>query len=423
MLVFKFGGASVSNADAVKNLAKILAKYDDNIIVVVSAMGKTTNALEQLTDLYVSRKQDELEKSFENIRAYHYYIMQGLFPDDSHPVYEQVKKIFKNMQERFEGSPTMNYDFDYDQIVSNGEMLSTTIVAAYLNEAGIAAGWKDIRESLISDDTYREGRIDWNLSPVLVKNNFVFNKVKVLVTQGFLAATVNNITTTLGREGSDYTAAILAYLLDIPKVVIWKDVPGVLNADPKWFDNTILLPKLSYFDAIELAYYGASVIHPKTIQPLKKKNISLYVKSFVHPDEPGSVIGNDSYDKLVPSFIFKMNQVLIKIFPRDFSFIAEDNLETIIGIFARTHLKINLMQNSAVSFMVCVNNDRMKIPQVIKALEDHFTTETENGLELVTIRYYDEKTIKRVTVAKEILLEQHNLTTAQMVMRDKPQSS
>ncbi len=419
MLVFKFGGASVGSADAVRNIARILEKYREQIIVVVSAMGKTTNALEKLTEFYVNRQAGELEKNFENLRAYHYYIMQDLFPGTDHPVYTEVKKIFASMQAKFEDPPTMNFDFDYDQVVSNGELLSTVIVAAYLNEAGIRSGWKDIRQSLITDDTYREGRVDWELSSVLVRNNFHFTDEDVLVTQGFLASTVNHITTTLGREGSDYTAAILAYLLDIPEVIIWKDVPGVLNADPKWFDDTVLLPKLSYFDAIELAYYGASVIHPKTIQPLKKKNIRLRVKSFLHPDEPGTLIGSDCNDRLVPSFIFKMDQVLIQIFPKDFSFIAEDNLKTILGIFANYHLRINLMQNSAISFKICVNNDRIRIPKVVRELEDHFAVETENGLELVTIRYFDEETIKRVTVAKQIVLEQHNLNTAQMVMRDK----
>ena len=263
MLVFKFGGASVSNADAVRNLAKILKRFTGEIVVVVSAMGKTTNALEQLTDLYLARNHEELEKSFEKVRAFHYTIISGLFPDDTHPIYGEVKKIFYQMQTRFEESPAMNYDFDYDQIVGYGEILSTLIVSAFLNTEGIKSEWKDIRKSLISDDTYREARINFELSSVLVNKNFRFEDARVLVTQGFLAATVNNITTTLGREGSDYTAAILAYLLDAKEVVIWKDVPGVLNADPKWFDETVLLPRLSYFDAIELAYYGASVIHPK----------------------------------------------------------------------------------------------------------------------------------------------------------------
>ncbi len=418
MLVFKFGGASVSNAGAVKNVAHILGKYESNLIVVVSAMGKTTNALEQLTDLYMNRKKDELAKNFENLRAFHYYIMQGLFPDETHSVYEEIRDIFRLMQAKFDEPPGMNYDYEYDQIVCNGELLSTRIIAAYLNDAGISTEWKDIRRSLISDDTFREARINWELSTVLVKNHFIFRKARVLITQGFLAATENKNTTTLGREGSDYTAAILANILDISEVVIWKDVPGVLNADPKWFDDTVLLPRLSYFDAIELAYYGASIIHPKTIQPLKQKNISLFVKSFINPEEPGTVIGNDKYDKLVPSFIFKMDQVLISVFPNDLSFIAEENMETILGIFAKYRLKVNLMQNSAVSFKVCVTNDRVRIPKVVKDLEEHFTVKTENGLELVTIRYYDEETIRRVTVAKEIILEQHNITTAQMVMRN-----
>ncbi|MBE0655482.1 MAG: aspartate kinase [Bacteroidales bacterium] len=416
MQIFKFGGASVKNADAVRNIAQILGKFNENIVVVVSAMGKTTNALEQITGNYFHGNIPELEKNFENLKAYHYYIMNGLFRDENHPVYEKVKKLFTEMAERFTKKPTLNFDFDYDQIVCYGELLSTVIVAAYLNEAGIPTQWMDIRESLKTDNKFREGTVDWELSAELVSRNFVFNGNHLFLTQGFLGSTVNNLTTTLGREGSDYTAAILANLLDAQKVVIWKDVPGVLNADPKWFDDTVLLEHLSYMDAIELAYYGASVIHPKTIQPLKKKGIPLQVKSFVDYEMEGTTVGLDDYERLIPSFIFKMDQVLIHISTRDFSFVTEDYLSVILGSFARNGLNINLMQNTAISFQVCVNRDENRLARVLNDLREQFNVETESNLELVTIRYFDQETINRVTVGKKIILEQHNRTVAQMVM-------
>lgn len=418
MLIFKFGGASVKNAEAVKNIANILGKYKENIVVVISAMGKTTNALEQITHDYFYQNKKELERNFEYLRAFHYYIMKDLFNSEKHPAYDKVKQLFSEMGEKFRHKPTLNYDYDYDQIVCYGELLSTTIVSEYLNSAGIKNKWVDIRDCLKTDNKYREGRVDWDLSAELVPASFDFNSESLFLTQGFLGSTINNLSTTLGREGSDYTAAILAYLLDAEKVVVWKDVPGVLNADPKWFDDTILLEHLSYKDAIELAYYGASIIHPKTMQPLKKKGIPLQVKSFLNPDHSGTLVGIEDYEKLIPSFIFKMDQVLIHISALDFSFVTEDSLSTIMGAFAMHGLKINLMQNTAISFQVCVNQDENRIARVVADLEKQFKIEKETGLELVTIRYYDQATIKRVTINKEIILEQHNKTVAQMVMRD-----
>jgi aspartate kinase len=417
MLVFKFGGASVKSADAVKNLAEIIKLYKEDIVVVVSAMGKTTNALEEVVYRYFHQK-DDTEGAIRLVVDYHVSVMSGLFPSKLHKVYSKTAHLFELLRSRVANPPSLNYDFDYDQIVSFGEVLSTVIVAEYLRETGLRARWMDIRRSLKSDNTYREAKIDWELSAELVKKDFVFGGDQILLTQGFLASTVNNLTTTLGREGSDYTAAILAYILDAERVVIWKDVPGVLNADPKWFDDTVLLSHLSYRDAIELAYYGASVIHPKTIQPLQQKNISLQVKSFVHPQEAGTLVGNEAYDKLIPSFIFKMDQILISISPKDFSFIAEDNLELILGFFARHGFRINLMQNSAVSFMVCVNNDKTRIPRVVKDLEEHFMVKWDTGLELITIRYYDEQTISRVMVNKNKVLEQRSKETVQLVVKD-----
>lgn len=417
MLVYKFGGASVKNAQAVKNIANILRKYNENIVVVLSAMGKTTNALEQITENYFYGKQKDLERNFEYLRAYHYYIMKDLFANENHSVYDKVKNIFSSMSEKFSHKPTLNFDFDYDQIVCNGELLSTIIVSEYLNDTGISTEWKDIRESLKTDNNFREGKVNWELTAELIPAAFHFNGNKIYLTQGFLGSTINDLSTTLGREGSDYTAAIIAYVMDAERVVIWKDVPGVLNADPKWFDDTILLEHLSYKDAIELAYYGASVIHPKTIQPLKKKGIPLQVKSFVEPDHKGTLVGVDDYQKLIPSFIFKMNQVLIHVSARDFSFITEDYLSVILGSFAKYGLKINLMQNTAISFQVCVNEDEIRIKRVLDELNESFNVEIEDDLELVTIRYFDQPTIERVTVEKEILLEQHNKNVAQMVMR------
>jgi aspartate kinase len=276
----------------------------------------------------------------------------------------------------------------------------------------------DIRRSLKTNNTWREARVDWELSNQLVNEHFTFQGERILITQGFLGSTINDQTTSLGREGSDYTAAILAYMLKADSVTIWKDVPGVLNADPKYFDDTILLEKLSYLDAIELAYFGTSVIHPKTIKPLQNKNINLHVKSFMDPDAPGTLVGNLSYNKLTPSFIFKMDQVLIRTSPLDFSFINENNLEEIFGIFSKHGLKINLMQNSAISFKMIVNNDKRKLRLVIDELEEKFKVAYQTGLELVTIRYFDQSTIDRVMINKELIMEQRGVQNIELLIRD-----
>jgi len=419
MVVFKFGGASVKSAEAVRNIVAILQKYPkDSIVVVVSAMGKTTNAIERIVEAYSSRNEKTLKKEYEELAAYHGEIVEGLFEDKSHPVYGAVKGLLDDLAERLTKDPTLNYDYDYDQLICYGEMLSTTIISHYLNHAGVSTRWMDIRRSLKSDNNYREARIDWELSSRLINEHFTFNGERILITQGFLASTINDQTTSLGREGSDYTAAILAYMLKADSVTIWKDVPGVLNADPKYFDDTILLNRLSYLDAIELAYFGTSVIHPKTIKPLQNKNINLHVKSFLDPEAPGTVVGNLTYDKLIPSFIFKMDQVLIRTSPLDFSFINENNLEEIFGIFSRHGLKINLMQNSAISFKMIVNNDKRRLWAVIDDLEKKFKVAYQTGLELVTIRYFDQSTIDRVMINKELILEQRGVQNIELLIRD-----
>ncbi len=419
MLVFKFGGASVKNADAVRNIIGILKNYKGHIVVVVSAMGKTTNNLERVIECYVNKDEAGLNQELKALKEYHLEIINDLFEDKKHPVFGDVESVLDDLNRILSKEPSLNFDHDYDQIICFGELLSTKIIAHYLQFQNIKAEWKDVRFSIKTNNAYREARVNWEVTKELVPEHFQFGKNQILVTQGFLGSTVDNITTTLGREGSDYTGAILAHVLKAKKLVIWKDVPGVLNADPKWFDDTVLIKDLSYRDAIELAYYGASVIHPKTIKPLQNKNINLHVKSFKNPEAEGTVISNVEYEKLVPSFIFKMDQVLIRILPRDFSFIAEDHLQTIFGILSSNRVKINLMQNSALKFMICVNNDKRKIPAIVDELEKDFKVSYETGLELITIRYFDESTIERVMINKDLIVEHRDKQNIQLVVRDR----
>lgn len=418
MKVFKFGGASVKDAESVRNIASILKNYSDNLVVVISAMGKTTNALERVLHEYIGRDTESALEELRSIREYHLKISGDLLQDKQHALFGELTHIFDGLEKKMEEAPKGSYNEEYDQLVSWGEIISTIIVSNYLNSAGALNEWTDARQFLKTDGTFREARVDWDMTSRRISERFNFRHTRLYITQGFIASTVNNLTTTLGREGSDYTAAILAYVLSADSVTVWKDVPGVLNADPKWFDETIRLEKISYVDAIELAYYGASVIHPKTIQPLKNKGIKLFVKSFLHPADPGTVIGENDYEKLIPSFIFKIDQVLIQVHPMDFSFVAEDNLEKIFRCFAMYGLKVNLMQNSAISFDVCVNNDKSRIPGVITELEKEFRVSFTTGLELITIRYFDDATIARVLVNKDMLLSQRTKTTIQMVVRD-----
>ena len=420
MLVFKFGGASVKNADAVKNVGSILATYPkEKIAVVVSAMGKTTNALEVVTDHFFNGRTKEMNEALQGVQDYHGSIVSKLFPLATHPFHREIIKLFDEIREGLKKVPSSNYDADYDQIVSYGELVSTYIVSAFLNEQGLKNKWMDIRKFLRTDSNFREGKIDWEISEKLIGDAFTFRDTRLYITQGFVGSTNDGLTTTLGREGSDFTAAILGYILRAQQVTIWKDVQGVLNADPKWFDDTVKLDKISYLDAIELAYYGASVIHPKTIKPLQNRNIDLYIKSFLEPAQPGTLVGNLQYDTLAPSFIFNIDQVLIRISPLDFSFIAEDNLQTIFGCLYKHGVKIKLMQNAAVSFQICINNDKRKVRNLIDELEKTFRVSYETGLELITIRYFDQSTIDRVMVNKELILEQRYKQNIQLVVRDK----
>ena len=419
MKVFKFGGASVKDANAVKNVGEVIKLHKGNLVVVISAMGKTTNGLEGVVESYLNN-DGNAHKNLQLVKDFHTIILNGLFENKNHPIFNEIHNTFVEIEWEIEDEPTREYDYVYDQIVSVGEVLSTKIVSAYLNEVGIKNTWQDVRDVIQTDNTHRNAKIDWKLTEELAQKEMKFsaNEQTIIVTQGFIGSSSELFTTTLGREGSDFSAGILAYSLNAENVTIWKDVPGMLNADPKWFDDTIKLDNISYHEAVELAYYGASVIHPKTIKPLHNKNIPLYVKSFVSPNDEGTVINeNTKDDSLIPSFIFKMNQVLISISAKDYSFIAEENLSHIFGIFSDAGVSINLMQNSAISFSVCVDFDNQKTMQLIEELKKDYKTLYNDNLELVTIRHYDQQTIDRVTKGKEILVEQKSRQTARFVVK------
>ncbi len=425
MKVFKFGGASVKNANAVLNVAKIISGYKhSNLIIVVSAMGKVTNMLERLTKAYFYKNENALP-ILEEVKQFHYQIINELFTDKQNAIYNEVNNVFVEIEWAIEEDAQRDYDYEYDQIVSLGELLSSKIVSAYLNLVGNKNKWLDARDFIQTDNTFREGNVNWELTQALWEKNqsSCFNQnsqeKNILVIPGFIGATSENFTTTLGREGSDYTAAIIAHIANAQDLTIWKDVPGVLNADPKWFDDTEILDHLSYQDAIELAYYGASVIHPKTIKPLQNKNIPLYVKSFVNSHNPGTIIDNNNSRLPIACFIFKVNQVLLSISPKDFSFIVEENLSDIFKLFADYRIKINVMQNTALKFSVCIDFEERKTQHLIEKLKETFNVSFNDELELVTIRYYDQKTIDRVTLNKQVYLELKSRNTIQMVMRNR----
>lgn len=420
MRVFKFGGASVKDGNAVRNVKDILGLYPkDKLIIVVSAMGKTTNAMEQITMALYHKDVDTFKSLLLERKNFHTAILDDLFKEKSHPIFNEVLTLFNELENKSNATISENLDFEYDQIVSLGEVISTKIIEAYLSLDTEDTVWLDARKTIRTNNKYREGDVDWVKSQGLIQERIDANADKrIFITQGFLGHTSEGFTTTLGREGSDYSAGIFAYCLNAQDVTIWKDVPGMLNADPKWFDNTVKLETISFKEAIELSYYGASVIHPKTIKPLQNKNIPLYVKSFINPTENGTVIQSSTVnDNLIPSFIFKLDQLLLSITPKDFSFIVEENMSDIFKILADSNAKINIMQNSALSFSVCLDKSKVNLEQLTTALSTNYNTKYNEGLELVTIRHYDQATIDRVTVEKEILMEQKTRQTARLVLK------
>ena len=421
MLVFKFGGASVKDADAIRNVASILSLYPGKkLTVVVSAMGKSTNKLEEIVDALESKNYKLFVGLVDELESFHMDIMAALFPERHFKIYQTIEELFETLRTRFEAVFSDNKSFEYDQIVSLGEVLSSQIVSAFLIEQDFSLQWMDARKLIRTDHTYQEGKVDWKKTEQLVQERFlqVFQDSDILLTQGFMGHTSEGFTTTLGREGSDYTAGILAFCGKAESVTIWKDVPGMLNADPKYFSNTKKLEAISFKEAIELSYYGASVIHPKTIQPLQNRNIPLFVKSFVDPKAAGTVIqSSSSKDHLIPSYIFKFDQVLFSFTPKDFSFIVEENLSVIFGKLSAMNVKINLMQNSALSFSILTDQKKLKKDELLSLFQEDYEVKYNENLSLVTIRHYDEQTIEQVTVGKEIILQQRTRHTARFVLK------
>jgi len=414
MQVFKFGGASVKNADGVKNLASVLEQVGyKNTLVVVSAMGKMTNAMELVIKNYFDNKT-ELPRSIQTIKEFHNTIVLDLFENTQHPIFKRVSSIFEDLNGFFLRNKSPDYNFIYDQVIGFGELLSTTIISAYLNDIGLKNNWLDVREFIKTDDYYRRSNVDWEHTQTNIKTNF---DTKVLnITQGFLGSDANNFTTTLGREGSDYTAAIFAYCLNAESVTIWKDVPGVLNADPRYFENAQLLNNISYREAIELAFYGASVIHPKTLQPLQQKEIPLFVKSFFNPKNPGTRVGKGiGIEPNVPCYIVKKNQVLISLSSLDFSYIVEENISEIFKLLHLYKMKVDVIQNSAISFSVCFENTYDNLERLLQHLKAKFKVTINENVSLYTVRHYNEQAIASIEKDKDLLLKQLTHETIQIV--------
>lgn len=417
MRVFKFGGASVKDAEGVKNVAKVLQNAGHNsTFIVVSAMGKMTNAMEDVVKAYFEDKS-QLHDKLQFAEFYHQKILEDLFVENTDEVFSKVSSLFDEVKGFLAWNKSPNYNFVYDQVVGYGELVSTTIVSAYLDKIGIDNHWLDIRELIKTDDNYRDGIVNWARTEALI--NEAVEGDKLYITQGFLGSDANNFTTTLGREGSDYTAAIVAYCLGANSVTIWKDVPGVLNADPRYFKETQLLNSISYREAIELAFYGASVIHPKTLQPLQRKNIPLHVKSFVNPKDKGTTVGKGKgIEPKVPCFIVKKNQVLMKLSSLDFSFIVEDNISDLFKLLHDYRMKVDMIQNSAISFSVCIDNKFDRLNELKEKLSGRFKVVCQEQVALYTIRHFDGEAIEALKNEKQILLEQRGVETIQLVVKE-----
>ncbi len=421
MQVFKFGGASLKDAAGVRNVANILQRYrDQSLLIVVSAMGKTTNALEAVVAAHY-KQNGQAQALLDAVKEQHYALMRELFPPE-HEVFAAVNDSFVEAEWMLEEPPAENYDYTYDQIVCVGELVSSRIVAAYLNEVGLPTQWLDARDVIITDNTYREGWVLWDktkpnalriIPPMLERGGFV-------LTQGFIASSTENFTTTLGREGSDYSAAIFSFCLDAESMTIWKDVPGVLNADPRLFENTVKLDRLSYREAIEMTYYGAQVIHPKTIKPLQNKSIPLYVKSFLDPEAPGTEISSDVEETYPPIVVVEKNQTLLHIITNDYSFVAEQHIARLFAELAALRIFVNVMQNTAISFTICVPNVPDRIEKFIQGIADQFHVKRQDGLELITVRHYNEETVANLKKGMIVLFEERLRNTLQMVVKNVP---
>jgi aspartate kinase len=416
-LIFKFGGASVKDAESVKNVAKIIGQYDKRpIVVVVSAMGKTTNAFEEVVSAFVADKEgkkEQINTLLAGIQEFHLGIINNLF-DEPAEITSQVKEFIesarKNTRQQY-----ADYSEAYDAIVHHGELISTRIIAAYVG-LSIDTVWHDTKKLIKTDDHYRRATVQWEDTKQAIQTTIIEDSVHVV--QGFIGSTTNEKPTTLGREGSDYTGAVFAYCLNASSLTIWKDVPGMLNGDPKIFSNTTKIDSIPFNEAIELAFYGASIIHPKTIQPLKKKNIPLQIKSFIDPSKSGTTIGGMEHPvPQVPNFILKKSQFLLQISTKDLAFIAEHHLSAVYHLFAQKGIVVNLMRNTATKAMFCINHDTIIVPEVLTELEKKFELEWTDTVELLTIRHYSADDEARKTQGLEILLEQRTPETVQFVFK------
>ncbi len=416
MRVFKFGGASVKDAEGVKNLVNVLKETGHkDTLIIMSAMGKTTNALELVVANYLDKKA-ALQSSLQDVRKYHNGILLDLFENENHPVFKIVANLLDELSRFLSSNKSPDYNFVYDQIIGFGELVSTTIVSYYLNDVGYANNWIDVRNVIKTDNYYRRANVNWNETQSNISTYF---KPKTLnITQGFLGSDANNFTTTLGREGSDYTAAIFAYCINAQSVTIWKDVPGILNADPRYFENPQLLNQISYREAIELAFYGASVIHPKTLQPLQQKEIPLHVKSFLNPKNEGTTVSKGvGMEPSIPCFILKRNQVLISLSSLDFSYIVEENISEIFNLLHLYKMKVDVIQNSAISFSVCVDNIYNNLAKLLQHLKAKFKVDCYDNVSLYTIRHYNSSAIQEIEKDKTVLLKQLTQETMQMVTK------
>lgn len=415
MKIYKFGGASVKDAEGVRTILQLLKTvgYQDTLIVV-SAMGKTTNAMELVVDHYFNNPK-ALSQALLEVKKQHLDIVQVLFQTQE-AVFDAVDKLFDSLTNFLTTNKSTHYSFVYDQVVSYGELISTQIIAHYFAAEELPSQWLDARTCIKTDTYYRDANLDWDATTKAIQEKIPNNTL--VITQGFIGSDDNNFTTTLGREGSDYSAAIFGYALNATSVTIWKDVPGVLNADPRHFDNTTLLHQISYREAIELAFYGASVIHPKTLQPLQRKEIPLYVKSFENPtDEGTAVMKGKTLVPHTPCFILKKQQVLLRLSSLDFSFIVEDNISAIFALLHEYQMRVELLQNSAISFSVCINNKYGRLKELVTALRARFKVEVAEGVDLYTIRHFDREAIHRIkNYDRPILLEQRTQETAQFVL-------
>ncbi len=417
MKVYKFGGASVRSAEGIRNIVKIVSTINDNLFIVVSAMGKTTNAMEVVLDLFMKADHQGALTKLTEVEAYHEAIISELFltPESGR---SSVEPLFSELKKYITEGVGDDYDSWYDRLVSYGELISTKIVSAYLLESGINNMWLNMRELIVTDSNFREANVRMNDSQVRLQKAVDFSKSRIYIGQGFIGANVKGDPTTLGREGSDYTAAVVGNLLDAESVTIWKDVPGILNADPRLFENTVHIPELTYLDAVELAYSGAQIIHPKTIKPLENKHIPLYVRPFGSPDEDGSVIKAVTEKPIeVPVLILRKNQVLITIRPRDFSFVLEESLSKAFAVMNKHRLKVALIQSSAISISVCVDNSRY-LAGALDELGNDFKVTYNDGLELLTIRGINDEIVQKTTSGRTILLTQRTRRSGRYLMKE-----